>query len=355
MHRLKKLPYKKTYNTVDIYKYLSDANFSLGELKGVLDNSRYTNIVLHLINQAEAKASCEIANIKTTYDTLFKDRIISMKHDENAQHIKNYMRAIHILFRDATLSNKITLDSINSIHTLVDPSSPGLRKLRGLKVYHKNTNEVVHIPPQNQNAINEYYQNLEDYINNNLDHYDPLIKMAIIHYQFECIRPYLDGNGRTGRILNIMYLVNAKRLNYPILNLSKHFLETKETYYDVLTKSHNDIQYLDEFIIYMLKGINDTTKYTVNFINQITRIINITKKEMKNKIPKIYSDQLVTHLFKFIYTKNELFRNALNLSRTTATKYLKKLVEHGYLEEEKIGKETIYKNTQVDNIFSDNY
>jgi Fic family protein len=178
--------------------------------------------------------------------------------------------------------------------------------------------------------------------------------MAIMHYQFECIHPYKKGNGRIGRILNIMALVNSGRLSYPILNLSKFFDDTKEEYFSLLEKCHNDISYLDEFIIYVLKGIYETSTYTINFIHQINRIIENTKKEFKRKQPTLYSDALIEHLFKFPYTKNELLRNELNLSRSTATKYLKTLVELEFLESEKYGKEIVYKNKQLVNLFQMN-
>lgn len=355
MYRLKKLPYKKEYISLNIYKHLSDANYSLGELKGYLDSTSYLNVVLRLINIYEAKNSSDIEKIKTTCNAIFLQSIAHKKKDPITEEVISHMRAINILYRDLLTKNKLVIEDINRIQKLITPESMGIRKVRGHKIYNKITNKVLYIPPQNQNAILEYYQNLIDYINEDHTNYDPLIKMAIIHYQFECIHPYIDGNGRVGRIINSMSLVQSRRLNYPILNLSKYLNNTKEQYFYLLEKCHNNINYLDEFIIYMLKGINETTKYTISFIEQINRIINNTKEELLKKTPKIYSEKLLIHIFKYPYTKNELLKTELSISRTTATKYLKLLESNGFIESFRYGKETIYKNIQLVNLFnSDN-
>jgi len=352
MYRLKKLPYKKEYISTNIYKYLSNANYSLGELKGYLDSSSYLKVILRLINIYEAKNSSDIEDVRTTCNDIFIQSITHKKKDPITNEVINHMRAINILYRDLLTKNKLIIDDLDNVQKLITPDFIGIRKLRGHKIYNKVTNEVLYIPPQNSNAIIEYYQNLIDYINEEHTSYDPLIKMAIIHYQFECIQPYKDGNGRVGRIINSMSLVQSRRLNYPILNLSKYLNDTKEEYFGLLEKCHNNINYLDEFIIYMLKGINETTKFTIAFVQQINRIINNTKMEMTKKLPKIYTQRLLVHLFKYPYTKNELLRTELNISRTTATKYLKLLEEYSFIESFRYGKETIYKNIQLVNLFN---
>ncbi|AIO18516.1 Adenosine monophosphate-protein transferase SoFic [Candidatus Izimaplasma bacterium HR1] len=351
MYRLKKLPYKKDYITVDIYRFLSNANYTLGELKGVLDSTPYLEVILRLLNIYEAKTSSEIEGVKSSFEDVFLQSVTSLKKNPHTNEVINHLRAINIIYRDILTKNKLYLEDINRIQELIAPEQKGIRRIRGHKIYNKLTNKVIYIPPQNQNAILDYLENLLEYINLNHDRYDPLIRMAIIHYQFECIHPYRDGNGRIGRIINSMSLVLSRRLNYPILNLSSYLNNTKETYFKLLEKCHNDINYLDEFIIYMLKGINETGKFTVTFINQITRLINNYKQEMLSKLPKIYSERLLVHLFKYPYTKNELLRIELNTSRTTSTKYLKLLEEAGFIESFKYGKEVVYKNTQLINIF----
>ena len=351
MYRLKKLPYKKEYISINIYKYLSDANYSLGELKGYLDSTPNLNVILRLVNIYEAKNSSDIEGVRTSCNDVFIQSITHKKKDPITNEVINHMRAINIMYRDLLTKNKLYIKDIDNVQKLITPDNIGIRKLRGHKIYNKVTNEVLYIPPQNKNAILEYYQNLVDYINEKHTSYDPLIKMAIIHYQFECIHPYKDGKGRVGRVINSMSLVQSRRLNHPILNLSRYLNDTKEEYFHLLEKCHNNINHLDEFIVYMLKGINETTKFTISFIEQINRIIKNTTIEMENKLPKIYSKQLLTHLFKYPYTKNELLKTDLMVSRTTATKYLKLLEETGFIESYNHGKEVIYKNIQLVNLF----
>lgn len=352
MYRLKKLPYTKNYVTLDIYKYLSNANYTLGELKGILDTSPYLDVILRLLNVHEAKNSSAIEDVNVSLDDVFLQSISKLKKNVATLEVINHLRSINILYRDILTKNKLYIEDINRIQSFITPDQKGIRQLRGHKIYNKITNEVLYIPPQNQNAILDYYKNLLDYINSTHNRYDPLIKMAIIHYQFECIHPYKDGNGRIGRILNSMSLIQSRRLNYPILNLSKYLNDTKEDYFNLLEKCHNNINYLDEFIIYILKGIDETARFTVNFINQITRIITITKKDLQNKLPKIYSDSLLIHMFKYPYTKNELLRIELSTSRTTSTKYLKQLEDNGFLESFRYGKEVVYKNIALINLFN---
>ena len=351
MYRLKMLPYKKLVLSPDTYYYLSNANLYIGELKGVLDTIPNLPIFLKLINVDEAKYSTEIEKITSTHKNVFLRSIYKPFNDPDALNINNYINASSIIYEDILKTKSINEKTLTMIQDIIVPDQSGFRKLPGLKIYNKYTNDVIHVPPQNENAISAFYDNLLEYINSDDDVLDPLIKMAIIHYQFECIHPYKDGTGRVGRILNVSYLVYKNRLTYPILDLSKFLLETQDQYFEILYKCHNDISYLEEFIIYILKAITETAKYTINLIHQVNRLYNQTNEQIKKQLPKIYSEQLVHHIYLFLITKNDIFKQSLNLSRTTATKYLKLLVSHGFLEETKKGKETIYINVQLYNIF----
>ena len=345
------LPYKKLALSPDTYYYLSNANLYIGELKGVLDTIPNLPIILKLINVDEAKYSTEIEKITSTHKNVFLRSIYKPFNDPDALNINNYINASSIIYEDILKTKSINEKTLTMIQDIIVPDQSGFRKLPGLKIYNKYTNDVIHVPPQNENAIGAFYDNLLEYINSDDDVFDPLINMAIIHYQFECIHPYKDGNGRVGRILNVSYLVYKNRLTYPILDLSKFLLETQDQYFEILYKCHNDISYLEEFIIYILKAITETAKYTINLIHQVNRLYNQTNEQIKKQLPKIYSEQLVHHIYLFLITKNDIFKQSLNLSRTTATKYLKLLVSHGFLEETKKGKETIYINVQLYNIF----
>ncbi len=351
MYRLKMLPYKKLVLSPNTYYHLSNANLYIGELKGILDTISNLPIILKLITVDEAKYSTEIGKITSTHKDIFLRSIYKPFKDPDALKINNYIHASNIIYKDILINKSINKNTLTKIQDIIVPNNSGYRKLPGLKIYNKYTHDVIHVPPQNKNAIGAFYDNLLDYINSDNDVLDPLINMAIIHYQFECIHPYKDGNGRVGRILNVSYLVYKNRLTRPILDLSKFLLETQDQYFEILYKCHNDISYLEEFIIYILKAITETAKYTINLIHQVNRLFNLTNEQIKKQLPKIYSEQLVQHIYLFMITKNDIFRQSLNLSRTTATKYLKLLVANGFLEETKKGKETIYLNIQLYNIF----
>ena len=171
--------------------------------------------------------------------------------------------------------------------------------------------------------------------------------MGVIHYQFETIHPFYDGNGRTGRILNILYLVMLNKLSYPILYLSKYIIQNKDEYYTLLRECNDDEENIRKFVRYMLKGITVTADFTIQFIYEIIQSMEQTTLLMKERLPKIYSKELVEYLYYEFYTKNEFLRNELKISRSTANKYLKLLEEQGFVISEKVGKEVIYKNVAL--------
>jgi len=343
---------KKEFNSIQIYKYLSDANFNVGELKGILDSTPYLSIILRYINLFEAKNSADIEGIHTDFKSIFLDSIAHKKTNTNSAQVVNHLRATNILYNNLKSKKKLLMEDINDTQELIAPDQPGLRKMRGHKIYNKVTNEVLYIPPQNKNVIIDYYQNLIDYINTKGSKYDPLIKMSLIHYQFARIHPYKDGNGRITRILNVMSLISCGRLHYPILNLSNYCYNHRSEYFSILEKCHNDINYLDEFIIYVLNAINVVAARTIDIIYEINEIISNAKSELSTALPKMYSDELLRHLFQYPFTKNDLVKNNLSISRSTTTKYLKSLVEIGFLDKMKHGKEVIYINKRLLHLFS---
>ena len=327
-------------NKRDIFEQLVKATESLGILKGTLNKLPNPNIILNVITLKEAKESSEIENIITTYDELYKEMILKDKSNLNAKEVLNYKSAINLGNHLVQEKNMITTNMINEIHHLIEPNKGDIRKQGGTVIMNTRTGEILHIPPQNYEEIMEYLKNLEDKIN-------PLIKMALIHLQFEMIHPYYDGNGRTGRVLNLMYLKLSDKLDTPILYLSKYIIENRSEYYNLLNKAGKSKKDILEFIIYMLKAIEKTSKYTLTLIDNIIDAMNNTKKILKDKLPKIYSKDLLELLFFEFYTKNEYIRTKLNISRQTATSYLKQLEEVGILSSEKIGKEIIYKNISL--------
>jgi len=174
--------------------------------------------------------------------------------------------------------------------------------------------------------------------------------MAIIHYQFEAIHPFYDGNGRTGRLLNVLFLVMNNKIDLPILYLSKYIINNKKEYYKLLRKCNEDIKNIEDFIVYMLKAIEETAVFTINFIKEVNNSYQTTCEQIHKKLPKIYRKELVDAIYFEFYTKNIYFQKYLDISRATATTYLKLLVKEGFLTEEKIGKEVIYKNISLLNL-----
>lgn len=349
---MNKLPLNINFNTLDILKQLTLANNKIGELKGVMNLLPNPKLVLSLVSLKESKDSSAIENIITTYDEIYKELTSKVPKGGKPKEIINYNNAIFHGLDLVRTKGFISTNDIIRVHQIIEPSKGGIRKLPGTVIKNDVTGEIVHTPPQNENDIRTLLHNLEVYINDNND-YDPLIQMALIHYQFESIHPFYDGNGRVGRILNILYLVLKEKINEPILYLSKYIGETKDIYYKLLKKSQKDIKYLEDFVIYMIKAIELTSIYTINLILDINNKIKDTKTLMQKRLPSIYRHEIVEHLFSYIYTKNELFRKDLNISRATATKYLKLLEQEGFVISERVGKEVIYKNVQLFNVIGE--
>ena len=229
---------------------------------------------------------------------------------------------------------------------MIEPNKSGIRKNPGTNLVNSATGEIIYTPPQAENEIRDLLKNLEDYINDFDDETDPLIKMALIHYQFESIHPFYDGNGRTGRILNVLYLVLNNLLDSPILYLSNYINKNKSDYYKLFSDFREKNNY-EDWIIYILKGIEETSKNTIKLIKKILEEMESYKKDFIEKLPKIYSDELLDSLFFEVYTRINYIENRCGVTRQTAATYLSQLVEVGLLDYEKIGRESIYKNTRL--------
>ena len=216
------------------------------------------------------------------------------------------------------------------------------------------TGEVVYTPPQLKDDIIRLMNNLEKIINEaNLYPIDPLIKMAVIHYQFESIHPFYDGNGRTGRIINILYLVLNQLLDIPILYLSRYIIQNKEKYYNLLQSVRENGNW-EEWVLYILKGVEETSKNTISMIESIKELMDKYKKEISTNYKKIYSHELLNLLFKHPYTKIDFLEKELGIARQTASKYLDVLAEGGYLKKEKFGRNNLYINVPLYTIFLKN-
>jgi len=221
----------------------------------------------------------------------------------------------------------------------------GIRKQVGTVLKNQATGEVIHTPPQDESIIRELLNNLEQYINTQ-DEVDPLIKMAVIHYQFESIHPFYDGNGRTGRIINILYLVLNGLLDLPILYLSSYIIKYKADYYKLLQKVREKEAW-EEWILFMLEGVEQTATKQTELINNIKALMDSTKVQLKTKLPKIYSKDLLEILFMHPYTKIDMLVKNLGIHRETASKYLKAIEKSSILKGVKIKNSKFYVNVKL--------
>lgn len=340
---MQQLPLNINLDTIETLKLLVEANNKIGELKGIVNQLPNPQILLNAITLGEAKDSSEIENIITTYDDLYKEMTSAKDISIVAKEVLRYHKAISIGWNEVINNGFISTNIIKKIHNELEPNKGSIRKLPGTIIKNINTGETIFTPPQTENEILDYLSNLEYYLNNE-NEYDSLINMAIIHYQFEIIHPFYDGNGRTGRIINVLYLVLKGKLDYPILYLSKYINDNRQEYYQLLKKCNNDINEIHSFIQYMLKAVKEMSIFTIDFITTIVSSMDKMTSEMKKELPKIYSKELVEYLYSHFYTKIDFLKDEFNITRQTASSYLKQLEEKGFLVSEKVGKEIIYKN-----------
>ena len=345
--KLEMLPYKNIdLKTKKILEQLTLSSRALAELKGYANTIPNMHILINAVTINEAKDSSAIENIVTTHDDIYKVLTESGYKEENAKEVVDYRNAIWTGFEQIKKDRFINTNTIVKIQGIIEHNNAGIRKLPGTELKNSITGETIYIPPQNEKEIRDYLKNLEDFINNNSDDIDPLIKVCLIHYQFESIHPFYDGNGRTGRILNILYLVLNSLIDSPILYLSKYINETKQEYYR-LFKDVRENNNFEDWILYILKGVEITSKQTIELIERIQNEMKNYKEEFRNKLPKIYSKELLESLFYEVYTKISYVQNACSVTRLTATSYLNQLEQIGLLESEKIGREKIYKNVRL--------
>lgn len=350
-NKLEMLPLKKDIETKRILKQLSRTSRALAELKGVANTMPNQNILINAIMINEAKTSSGIENIVTTHDEIYKAMVRTTDTSPAAKEVVDYRAAIWEGYRLVKEKQMITTNVIVKIQEKLEHNQAGIRSTLGTVIKNMVTDEVVYTPPQEKSEILNYMSNLEEYINTDDDMVDPLIKLAIIHYQFESIHPFYDGNGRTGRIINILYLILKELIDTPILYLSKYIIRNKTEYYKLFQKTR-ETEDFEDWILYILIGIEEMAEETIETINKIRNEIVKMKYELREKT-KIYSKELLEALFFEFYTKIPYIQDQLGVSDKTAQKYLDNLVELGFLTSEKIGRERIYKNERLFRIIKD--
>ncbi|HSA44112.1 MAG TPA: Fic/DOC family N-terminal domain-containing protein [Bacteroidales bacterium] len=351
-------PDDEKVETKEVYKALNNANKALAELKGIAKKLPNQSMLVNTIALREAKASTEIENIFTTDDELYKALTISEYGLKgNAKEVLRYRQALWKGYHDIVRNQALTIETMVGIYQEIkqvhDQIRPPQTETKILKRGSGNlAGEVVYTPPRGTEVILQKLNNLTEYMNDDIKYpYDPLLKIAISHYQFEAIHPFRDGNGRAGRILFILFMIQKQLLDLPILYLSSYIIRQKDEYYELL-KNVTTLGRWNPWIIYMLKAIEETAKYTISKIEEIDRLYSRTSELINDKIPSIRKD-FTGKLFEQPYiSPKKLLDNKIR-SLNTAKRYLKQLESLGVLIPEKIGKETIYLNIDLFNILSE--
>lgn len=347
------LPLTVELETKPILKKLAKAHQALAELKGVSGIIPNQSILVSTLALQEAKDSSAIENIITTHDELYESDFFSKQFANfSAKEVYSYAAALQSGYQKVKKTGLLVNNCILEIQQALVENSAGFRKLPGTVLKNDQTGEVVYSPPQNESQIRLFMDNLEQFINDDaVSNADPLIKMAVIHHQFESIHPFYDGNGRTGRIINILYLVKTGLLDAPVLYLSRYINQNKSEYYRLL-QAVRDKQEWESWVLYVLEGIEQTSRQTTCLIQEMRNLMQNYKHKMREELPKIYSQDLLNNLFRHPYTKIDFVMKELQVTRVTAMKYLEELVRIGLLSKRKKWKENYYMNDALFDLLS---
>lgn len=345
-NNLPELPPKIDLENVGVLKKTISASRALSELKGAITNLPNPALFIDTINLQEAQASSAIENIITTQDELFKssiaDKQINNPAIKEVLHYKEALRyGIEHLKKRPILSTNLFIDLVR----IIKKNNAGIRNVPGTQLKNPSTGKVIYTPPEGTDIIRDKLKNLEEFIHTE-DGIDPLIKMAIIHYQFEAIHPFFDGNGRTGRLIILFYLKISGLLDLPALYLSKYIIDNKNEYYSNLRKVTEENNWVD-WILYMLDMIEQTASFDRKRIFEIESLMNKMGSEIQSTLPKIYSKDLIEVLFKLPYTKRSYLEASGLGNKKTVGSYLNQLLEKGFLKSEQVGKEKLYLNHRL--------
>lgn len=357
-YKIPLLPLPYDLETKTVLRQANKANRKLAELKGVAQTIPNERILISSLTLQEAKDSSAVENIVTTQDDLYRAGL-----DANftligaaTKEVLFYREAINEGFKLVRNKNILALNDIKRIQEVLEQNSAGFRTTPGTQLKRSSDGAVIYTPPQDGQRIVELMSNLEQFINDDeLCPIDPLVKMAIIHHQFESIHPFHDGNGRTGRIVNILYLVTSGLLDLPILYLSRYITHNKAEYYERIqairnATGDNSAQW-EAWILYMLRGVEQTAEETIALVKNIGKLMTEYKNIIRPAFGGKYSHELLNGLFYHPYTKIGHLESNMQVSRQTAAKYLDRLASLGLLQKERMGKENYYINTKLMELF----
>lgn len=357
-YKIPLLPLPYDLETKTVLRQANKANRKLAELKGVAQTIPNERILISSLTLQEAKDSSAVENIVTTQDDLYRAGL-----DANftligaaTKEVLFYREAINEGFKLVRNKNVLALNDIKRIQEVLEQNSADFRTTPGTQLKRSSDGAVIYTPPQDGQRIVELMSNLEQFINDDeLCPIDPLVKMAIIHHQFESIHPFYDGNGRTGRIVNILYLVTSGLLDLPILYLSRYITHNKAEYYERIqairnATGDNSAQW-EAWILYMLRSVEQTAEETIALVKNIGKLMTEYKNIIRPAFGGKYSHELLNGLFYHPYTKIGHLESNMQVSRQTAAKYLDRLASLGLLQKERMGKENYYINTKLMELF----
>ncbi|BDD07542.1 Fic family protein [Aureibacter tunicatorum] len=347
------LPYQEIKESMKVYKALIPAHRALAELKASSRNIPNEEILINTLSIQEAKDSSEVENIVTTHDDIFKESLnIDSYVNASSKEVENYISALKRGYAIINEYGMLTSNHIVEIQSVLEKNKAGFRSVPGTSLKNQKTGEIIYEPPQHPDIIKDLMANLEQFINDEeMSDYDPIIKMAIIHFQFESIHPFYDGNGRTGRIINVLYLVLSGLLEMPILYLSRYVIQNKDQYYKAIQEVRDKGKW-EEWLMYMTKAVEETSKESLRLINLIDKEMHMMKNLLREKYKKMYSHEFLNHLFKHPYTKIEFLEKELGITRPTASGYLNKLAKDGILEKKSMGKSFYFINKSLVRVLS---
>ena len=340
-----KLPLDLELETKPVLKKLSSAHRCLAELKGAAGLVPNEGILISTLSLQEAKDSSAIENIVTTHDDLYRSDALAERFTSiAAKEVHYYAQALREGFEVVRHTNLITNNDILNVQATLERNQAGFRRLPGTELKNDRTGETVFTPPQTYDEISDLMSNLESFINGEwAADLDPLVRMAVIHHQFETIHPFYDGNGRTGRILNILYLVKEGLLDSPVLYLSRYINQNKADYYRLLQAVRTEGAW-EEWILWMLQGVEQTAHQTTRLVHSMRSMMQDYKVRIRALYPKLYSQDLLNNIFSHPYSKIAFVERDLGVGRITATRYLDQLVEGGFMTKIKQGRDNYYVN-----------
>lgn len=342
MYTIDQFPPPDDFESVAVLKQLTAAHRYLAELKGICRSIPNQGILINTLALQEAKDSSAIENIITTHDELYRAAISETPSNPAIKEVQNYSSALHCGYTLIRQHGILTNNHILEIQAALEENNAGFRKQSGTMLKNDRTGEIVYMPPQHPDEILHLMGRLEQFINTNDNNTDPLIRMALIHHQFESIHPFYDGNGRTGRIINVLFMVLNGLLDIPVLYLSRYLVQHKNEYYRQLQYVRETGQW-ESWLLYMLKAVEQTAKDGIDTVQQIQKAMMSYKHGIREKF-SFYSQDLINHLFNHPYTKIDFLMKSLNISRPSASKYLDELADHSFLQKEKIGRSNYYIN-----------